>query len=381
MTLSQSLRSLLKKPRFDVLTLFVTNRCNARCASCFYWQELNSCVDLLSLEDYRLIAASMPPFEKLLLSGGEPTLEPTLPDVVDLFLTRPEQALVLPTNGLQTTLVLEQTRTLLQRHPRNRMVVGVSLDGPEATHDRIRGVTGAYRKALETLRELAHLRQEFPLLQVTTLTTVMQQNENEIIPFLETLHALDQADYYTVEPLRGRHPSEELAPPHIETLRRIQERCNILSFEALQKHHAQDAPLMLSHIRALNREQRHVLPGKRLRFPCLAGSVVGFLNRTAMSDFANSSTPSATFATLAGISTESGTARKPGTTPLHRHSRLFLHPLRQPGTKPALLAVLGVVASFRSVSNRKETVCLKSAWPGRIAFSILPKRPAAPLRR
>jgi MoaA/NifB/PqqE/SkfB family radical SAM enzyme len=96
MTLSQSLRSLLKKPRFDVLTLFVTNRCNARCASCFYWQELNSCVDLLSLEDYRLIAASMPPFEKLLLSGGEPTLEPTLPDVVDLFLTRPEQALVSP---------------------------------------------------------------------------------------------------------------------------------------------------------------------------------------------------------------------------------------------------------------------------------------------
>jgi MoaA/NifB/PqqE/SkfB family radical SAM enzyme len=105
----------------------------------------------------------------------------------------------------------------------------------------------------------------------------MQQNENEIIPFLETLHALEQADYYTVEPLRGRHPSAELAPPHIETLRRIQERCNTLSFEALQKRHAQNAPLMLSHIRALNREQRHVLRGKRLRFPCLAGSVVGVI--------------------------------------------------------------------------------------------------------
>jgi MoaA/NifB/PqqE/SkfB family radical SAM enzyme len=277
MNVLTTLRHLTQKPRFDVLTLFVTNRCNARCATCFYWRELNTPIDNLTIEEYRTLAASMPPFEKLLLSGGEPTLKPNLPDLVDLFLTRPEQALVLPTNGLQTAQVLEKTREILQRHPQNRMVVGVSLDGLEATHDQIRGVPGAYRKALETLRELAHLREEYPLLQVTTLTTVMEQNENEVVPLLETLHALQKADYYTVEPLRDRHPSVELSPPHIETLRQIQERCNTLSFEVLQRRHAQDAPLMLSHIRALQREQRHVLRGKRLRFPCLAGTVVGVL--------------------------------------------------------------------------------------------------------
>jgi MoaA/NifB/PqqE/SkfB family radical SAM enzyme len=271
------LRNLQRKPRFDVLTLFVTNRCNARCATCFYWQELNTPIPQLTLDEYRTFAASMPPFEKLLLSGGEPTLEPSLPDLVDLFLTRPEQALVLPTNGLQTALVLEKTREILQRHPRNRMVVGVSLDGLESTHDQIRGVPGAYRKALETLDALARLREDFPLLQVTTLTTVMEQNESELLTLLEALHAREQADYYTVEPLRNVHPSAELTPPHLEALHRIQDRCNTLSFEALQKRHAHDAPLMLSHIRALQREQRHVLPGKRLRFPCLAGTVVGVL--------------------------------------------------------------------------------------------------------
>ncbi len=277
MDLLTTLRNLRRKPRFDVLTLFVTNRCNARCATCFYWQELNSPIANLSLEEYQAIAASMPPFEKLLLSGGEPTLEPNLPDLVDLFLTRTEQALVLPTNGLQTAVVLEKTREILQRHPQNRMVVGVSLDGLETTHDQIRGVPGAYRKALETLCELARLREQYPLLQVTTLTTVMEQNVSEVVPLLETLHALQQADYYTVEPLRNSHPSAELSPPPVEALRHIQDRCNTLSFEALQKRHAQDAPLMLSHIRALHREQCHVLQGKRLRFPCLAGTVVGVL--------------------------------------------------------------------------------------------------------
>ncbi|HNY27041.1 MAG TPA: radical SAM protein [Candidatus Sumerlaeota bacterium] len=277
MDLLPPLRNLRRKPRFDVLTLFVTNRCNARCATCFYWRELNAPIDNLTLEEYRTIATSMPPFEKLLLSGGEPTLEPNLPDLVDLFLTRPEQALVLPTNGLQTALVLERTREILRRRPQNRLVVGVSLDGLETTHDQIRGVPGAYRKALGTLHELARLREEYPLLQVTTLTTVMEQNENEILALLETLHTLGQADYYTVEPLRNVHPSAELNPPHLEALHRIQDRCNVLSFETLQKRHAHDAPLMLSHIRALQREQRHVLQGKRLRFPCLAGSVVGVL--------------------------------------------------------------------------------------------------------
>ena len=40
------------------LIFFITNRCNARCVHCFYWNELNETVDELSLNEIERIAKS-----------------------------------------------------------------------------------------------------------------------------------------------------------------------------------------------------------------------------------------------------------------------------------------------------------------------------------
>ena len=64
-------RTLHKRRLPDVLTFFVTTMCNARCAHCFYWEELNTQRNELTLDEIEKIAASMSAgLGSLALTGG-----------------------------------------------------------------------------------------------------------------------------------------------------------------------------------------------------------------------------------------------------------------------------------------------------------------------
>ena len=74
-------RSALGRRRFNLLIFFVTSRCNAKCDFCFYWDHLNHQGDL-TLDEIRKISATMPPFHRLLFSGGETFMRKELVDIV-----------------------------------------------------------------------------------------------------------------------------------------------------------------------------------------------------------------------------------------------------------------------------------------------------------
>jgi molybdenum cofactor biosynthesis enzyme MoaA len=69
------------------LIFFVTSRCNAKCRTCFYWQELNRQGDL-SFAEIDTLTHTMPQFRELWLSGGEPMMRPRLADIIQLFYQR-----------------------------------------------------------------------------------------------------------------------------------------------------------------------------------------------------------------------------------------------------------------------------------------------------
>ena len=277
MSLLQDIKRSLQKPRFKVLTVLVTNICNAKCGTCFYWQNLNTPVDALSLDEYQQIANKIDYFETLLIGGGEPTLAPQLPEIVDAFVKHPWQSIVMPTNGIKTKQIIGKVETILRNKPDNRVVVGVSIDGLEELCDDIRGVPGLFRNACKTLEALAGLKQSYPKLRVTTLTVVINKNQHEICDLLRYLHSLGFADYHTVEPLRDLHPDERLGAPDAAMMAQIHQTCNELSAKTLCERYPEEAPLMLSHIRALNDEQIHVMKAKRMRFDCRAGEVVAVI--------------------------------------------------------------------------------------------------------
>jgi MoaA/NifB/PqqE/SkfB family radical SAM enzyme len=123
------------------LSLELTTRCNSRCTHCFaragLVQEKSLSPELAGAICAEGYAAG---YRHLHLTGGEPLLWPHLLDLLDAVFERGYQSVFLNTNGL---LLTEPVVRRLARYP--DLAVSVSLQGPPALHDRVRGA-GAYRR-------------------------------------------------------------------------------------------------------------------------------------------------------------------------------------------------------------------------------------------
>ena len=157
-----------KKP---VVVWNVGRRCNLRCVHCYsqsydraYDGELNHDEGVALIDD--LAGFGVP---VLLFSGGEPLLRPDL------------MALVEHARGKGMRAVLSTNGTLLTPDVAARLAgaglsyVGVSLDGLGMTHDRFRGVPGAFDKALEGIRTCRAAG-----IKVGLRFTITRQNASEI---------------------------------------------------------------------------------------------------------------------------------------------------------------------------------------------------------
>lgn len=172
-----------------VLHVNVNLRCNTRCAMCNIW-ELKS-PHLLTLEQLDALFAD-PVYrrvEYVMLAGGEPTLRDDLPELVELIHRRMPRLrkIQIASNVIHTASVRAQYPRIArycQAH-RIRLSLGVSLDGIGATHDRIRGVRGAFDKVMESVRFMQELQRETPF-TMSLDPTVFSMNIDE----LEQLRAL-----------------------------------------------------------------------------------------------------------------------------------------------------------------------------------------------
>src|SRR5215831_3647381 len=159
--LVQLLRSTKREKRLGTVILFVTSRCNAFCQTCFYHQELNQPGDL-TFAQIEKVSQTMPPITDLWLSGGEPTLRRDLNQVIDTFVTNNGvNRVIIPTNALIKLRVYEVVDHALGTHPHLDLYLNIALDGYAETHDRIRGVPGNWEKALDCIRALYPLKQNY----------------------------------------------------------------------------------------------------------------------------------------------------------------------------------------------------------------------------
>ena len=131
-----------KKP---VVVWSCTRRCNLKCAHCYsrsrnvkYRGELTTEEGKALIDDLARFGAPV-----ILFSGGEPLMRP---DLLELgrHATASGMRAVISTNG---TLIAKDAATDLKQI--GLSYVGVSLDGLRETHDKFRGVKGAFDRALE----------------------------------------------------------------------------------------------------------------------------------------------------------------------------------------------------------------------------------------
>ncbi len=150
-------------------TVFLTRRCNAACPFCFYLagQEKREPAPELTTDEIRRLAASMGSLLWLAFSGGEIFLRPDLEEIASIFYEKNRPAIILlPTNGLRPDLIYGKTKKILQRCPKSTVVVKLSLDGPAAVHDTLRGVRNAFERVWETFHRLERLERNMPNLEL-----------------------------------------------------------------------------------------------------------------------------------------------------------------------------------------------------------------------
>ena len=142
--------------------LQLSYKCNLRCSFCGQWgrhgymSDGRGATDELSESEWLDVVdriAEMSPgpgLPEFIIWGGEPLLSPAFPAVAK-HLRRRGFPLAVVTNGV----LLEKFAPLLAECADT---VYVSLDGPEAVHEEIRGTQGIYPRIMNGLRQLSGKR-------------------------------------------------------------------------------------------------------------------------------------------------------------------------------------------------------------------------------
>ncbi|HLW25251.1 MAG TPA: radical SAM protein [Steroidobacteraceae bacterium] len=126
------------------LTVIPTFRCNSRCQMCYIWKNPTE----PKLEVTPETLAKLPGgFDNLNLSGGEPTLRRDLATLVDVLYPK-ARIMEISSNGLHP----EKLVPIIKKYP--NIKVRFSLEGNEATNNRIRGEDDGYATKVRGLRLL-----------------------------------------------------------------------------------------------------------------------------------------------------------------------------------------------------------------------------------
>jgi MoaA/NifB/PqqE/SkfB family radical SAM enzyme len=195
------------------LILFVTDHCNAKCGTCFYWQSLNH-GESLKTEHIQRISEAIGELVWLDISGGEPFLRKDIDAICHRFVDHNGARLInIPTNAIQTAVIERSVRGILANPAKFRLNIAISLDAIGENHDRVRGVPGNYAKALATLDALRRVREEDRRLALSAVTTVMLHNIEDVKKLLVLGASEWELDYHSLNILRGQPMDRALQPP------------------------------------------------------------------------------------------------------------------------------------------------------------------------
>ena len=221
--------------QLDLVILFVTSICNARCRTCFYWLELNRKGDM-SFEELSKLSSTMPEFHDLWISGGEPFLRKDLAKVIQLFYQKNHiRDVRIPTNGLPTSQTISVVQEVLQTCPELHLEVDVSIDGLGETHDRIRGVPGNFEQASKTLDQLQSFRSTWPNFTLYVNSVITQENQHEIKDLGQHFKEKIDLDGHYFQIIRGDPKDPNLMVVEPERLREIYNQVTSLNFDYVSK--------------------------------------------------------------------------------------------------------------------------------------------------
>ena len=201
--------SFLFKKKLKHLILHVTNHCNFRCSHCF--------VDFvivkrdLKIDEYKKISNNINNLFWLDVGGGEPFLRKDLSQIINLFR---KQIVSIPTNGWLLNNILEQIDLIEKKN--TELIINLSLDGLEETHNKIRKNEKSWEKIWECFEQLKKNR----FIKTRIITVIHKDNYHEILPLMEIVKK-NGANFHSVILLRGNPIDPNTVLPSMEDLNKI----------------------------------------------------------------------------------------------------------------------------------------------------------------
>ncbi len=190
---------------------FITSKCNLKCTHCFYADNINKAKDELTLEEIEKISRSMGSLLWFAMTGGEPFLREDIAQIADLFYRNNKfHVLTITTNGILQDQIIRSVGEMCKICKGAHLVVYVSLDGLEETHNKIRGSPEAFKKAVATIRELKKLKMSFKNVNVATVTTCTAENQRQMRDLALFLKDDVKPDTITINLIRGKPRSTPL---------------------------------------------------------------------------------------------------------------------------------------------------------------------------
>ncbi len=279
------LKSIAWKSTPIQATLFVTRRCNLRCPFCFYLSQEAEGVgrpDELSLSEFQRISDSMGSLLWLAFSGGEVFLRGDLAAIAELFYHRNKPAMILlPTNGQLPETIRQETEAILKNCPKSTVVVKLSLDGPEAVHDSLRGKAGAFAKTLQTYQALAPLMTSHDNFELGVNTVFCAANQGHMDEIIDTVDRLEAVRTHTVSLIRGEVNDPALKVIDIEqyhrTIMHLEQR---LKKRAATTYRFRGGRLKAAQDIVQRRRIYETYLTQSRRMPCLAGKLTVVVTET-----------------------------------------------------------------------------------------------------
>lgn len=189
---------------------YPTSRCNMTCSHCFYHDSLNKPFKELTLEEIDKFSKTMSPLLHLCVTGGETYIRNDIDQIVRIFYKNTYVPNIsIPTNAFFTDKMIKQNTNMMEWCPELVLNNQISIDGLYEQHDNIRGIKGAFNRALQTVEALKELQKKYNRLNIGTISTFTSQNQHNFIDILKGINEIIKPDNITINLIRG-NPKERV---------------------------------------------------------------------------------------------------------------------------------------------------------------------------
>ena len=226
----------------------------------------------LSREEIDKLTRNLPDLVILNISGGEPFIRADFAEVIKTYYRNtPVKEVTVPTNGTFTEKMRKDCIDILQNCPGLELNVVVSLDGLEKIHDEIRQVKDCYKTAKKSFLMLKGLKEQYPHLQVSVVSTLTSLNQDTVEEFHQEVNTHWQPDIFGMNLIRGEAKKMNLFGVNLK---------NYKKFFALQSKSRKRG--IKSLVRdAMNKLRTganiRMVEEKKMVVPCQAGNLMGVM--------------------------------------------------------------------------------------------------------